>query len=224
MIRTAVDLPEYVVTGHVVFRNDLVPTTPDNRIVKIPYGPVRPGETVNTPYGSVITPNIGGDIVVLLRTAVDRPEVLYTKSAVDVPAYVVVGNVILKDKQGNLVGEKIPYGPVAPWTDIETAYGKVTVPEYGGDIILIVTGVSVSQKASVSDTLTEQIQTMNEDESDVGFDSTQVNSTGDVKHSENQKQQLPRTSASRYNVVVAVSEGITLLGLLIFAKRRKNEK
>ncbi|WP_188350850.1 LPXTG cell wall anchor domain-containing protein [Leuconostoc pseudomesenteroides] len=131
VISTAVDQPEYVVVGNIVPQDEHGnPVGPE-----IPYGPVKPGTTVDTPYGDVEVPGNGGDVVIQIKTpAVDVPEA--QGSAVDVPEYVVAGNIVPQDEHGNPVGPEIPYGPVKPGTTVGTPYGDVEVPGNGGDIII----------------------------------------------------------------------------------------
>ncbi|MFT8543835.1 MAG: hypothetical protein ABF768_04325, partial [Leuconostoc falkenbergense] len=138
---SAVDVPEYVVAGNIVPQDEHGnPVGPE-----IPYGPVKPGTTVDTPYGPVEVPTNGGDVVIQIKTpAVDAPEA--QGSAVDVPEYVVAGNIVPKDPAGNPVGPEIPYGPVAPKTPIDTPYGPVVVPETGGDVVVTIkTAVDVPE-------------------------------------------------------------------------------
>ncbi|MFT8599281.1 MAG: hypothetical protein ABF709_03680, partial [Leuconostoc pseudomesenteroides] len=98
VISTAVDQPEYVVAGNIVPQDEHGnPVGPE-----IPYGPVKPGTAVDTPYGDVEVPGNGGDVVIQIKTpAVDVPEA--QGSAVDVPEYVVAGNIVPQDEHGNPV-------------------------------------------------------------------------------------------------------------------------
>lgn len=99
-----------------------------------------------------------------IKTAVDEPEA--QGSAVDVPEYVVAGNIVPEDEHGNPVGPEIPYGPLepnpaiitphgpeTPRIVINTPYGAVEVPVNGGDIIITVAtevpGIAVYEKTAV---------------------------------------------------------------------------
>ncbi len=90
-------------------------------------------------------------LAVYEKVAVDVPEA--HGSAVDVPEYVVVGNIVPKDPAGNPVGPETPYGPVKPGTTIDTPYGPIEVPTNGGDITVTVAtgtpGIAVYEKVAV---------------------------------------------------------------------------
>ncbi|CCJ66874.1 Dihydroorotase [Leuconostoc pseudomesenteroides 4882] len=90
-------------------------------------------------------------LAVYEKVAVDVPEA--QGSAVDVPEYVVAGNIVPKDPAGNPVGPEIPYGPVKPGTTVDTPYGPAEVPANGGDITVTVAtstpGIAVYEKVAV---------------------------------------------------------------------------
>ncbi|MFT8497589.1 LPXTG cell wall anchor domain-containing protein [Leuconostoc pseudomesenteroides] len=203
--KTAVDQPEYVVVGNIVPQDENGnPVGPE-----IPYGPVAPGTTIDTPYGDVEVPANGGDIIIQVKAAVDQPE------------YVVVGNIVPEDENGNPVGPEIPYGPVTPGTTINTPYGSVIVPDAGDDVVIVVK-VETNKKSPISDIKGNPTTTQ-----EVVLPVASSNNDGqpvNIDHSENTDKQLPKTSASQNNDHVVISGLIltTLLGLLALLKRKNN--
>ncbi|MCT4387084.1 LPXTG cell wall anchor domain-containing protein [Leuconostoc pseudomesenteroides] len=203
--KTAVDQPEYVVVGNIVPQDENGnPVGPE-----IPYGPVAPETTIDTPYGDVEVPANGGDIIIQVKTAVDQPE------------YVVVGNIVPEDENGNPVGPEIPYGPVTPGTTIDTPYGSVIVPDAGGDVVIVVK-VETNKKSPISNIKANPTTTQ-----EVMLPVASSNNDGqpvNIDHSENTDKQLPKTSVSQNNDHVVISGLIltTLLGLLALLKRKNN--
>ncbi|MDI6667438.1 LPXTG cell wall anchor domain-containing protein, partial [Leuconostoc falkenbergense] len=176
---------------------------------EMPYGPVTPGTTVDTPYGPVIVPDNGGNVVVTIKTAVDEPE------------YVVTGNIVPTYPDGTPAGPEIPYGPVAPGTTIDTPYGPVEVPTNGGDITITVDFLKKEGKTPTSEPTVETLATGDHDEKK---DNLTNNGNGEINQNQSTNEQLPKTSASQDNTQVAISGLIltSLLGLLALIKRRKN--
>ncbi|QSB51627.1 KxYKxGKxW signal peptide domain-containing protein [Leuconostoc falkenbergense] len=227
--KVAVDVPEYVVAGNIV------PEDENGNSVgpKIPYGPLEPnsgivtphgietpGIIINTPYGPVEVPANGGDIVVTVASEVPGIAV-YEKTAVDVPEYVVSGNIVPEDENGNPVGPEIPYGPVAPGTTIDTPYGPVIVPDAGGDVVIVVK-VETNKKSPISDIKDNPTTTQ-----EVVLPVASPNNDGqpvNMDHSENTDKQLPKTSASQNHDHVVISGLVltSLLGLLALLKRKNN--
>jgi hypothetical protein len=167
------------------------------------------------------------------KTAVGEPEhenlvtenepgiAVYEKVAVDQPQYVVMGNIVPEDKNGNQVGPKIPYGPVAPKTIIDTAYGPVMIPDVGGDIIVLVVKSVINNLASHDNNNTqqsEQYDSVNRDANDNGILKFEVN------RGENSDKRLPKTGASQHNlsdaIGVSVATLISLLGLVVVLKKK----
>ncbi|WP_312981246.1 LPXTG cell wall anchor domain-containing protein, partial [Leuconostoc falkenbergense] len=225
--KTAVDVPEYVVAGNIVPQDEngnsvgpkipYGPLEPNSGIVT-PHGIETPGIIINTPYGPVEVPANGGDIVVTVASEVPGIAV-YEKTAVDVPEYVVAGNIVPEDENGNPVGPEIPYGPVAPGTTIDTPYGPVIVPDAGGDVAIVVK-VEEKKKSPIDDIKENKDNDVALPVANPSNDGQQVNSD----HSESTDKQLPKTSASQNNGHVVISGLIltSLLGLLTLLKRKNN--
>ena len=228
-VKVAVDQPEYVLVGNIVPEdengNSVGPKIPygplePNPASITPRGPETPGIVINTPYGPVEVPVNGGDIIITVATEVPGIAV-YEKTAVDQPEYVVVGNIVPEDENGNPVGPEIPYGPVAPGTTIDTPYGSVIVPDAGGDVVIVVK-VETNKKSSISDIKDNPTTTQ-----EVVLTVASSNNDGqpvNINHSENTDKQLPKTSVSQNNDHVVISGLIltTLLGLLALLKRKNN--
>jgi hypothetical protein len=106
-------------------------------LAEIPYGPVKPETEIKTPYGVVMTTMVGGNIDIFVKHAVDDAE------------YRVAGRIIPEDQGGHIVGPILPYGPVKPYTTIQTAYGKVEVTTGGDIIIKIKTSGNISSETTV---------------------------------------------------------------------------
>ncbi|MBK0041196.1 MULTISPECIES: LPXTG cell wall anchor domain-containing protein [Leuconostoc] len=179
---------------------------------EIPYGPVKPGTTVDTPYGDVEVPANGGDIIIQVKVAVDQPEYVLVG---------LVGNIVPEDENGNPVGPEMPYGPVTPGTTIDTPYGSVIVPDAGGDVVIVVK-VETDKKSPISDIKDNPTTTQ-----EVVLTVASSNNDGqpvNINHSENTDKQLPKTSVSQNNDHVVISGLIltTLLGLLALLKRKNN--
>ncbi|MCX7578355.1 LPXTG cell wall anchor domain-containing protein [Leuconostoc falkenbergense] len=225
--KTAVDVPEYVVAGNIVPQDEngnsvgpkipYGPLEPNSGIVT-PHGIETPGIIINTPYGPVEVPANGGDIVVTVASEVPGIAV-YEKTAVDVPEYVVAGNIVPEDENGNPVGPEIPYGPVAPGTTIDTPYGPVIVPDAGGDVAIVVK-VEEKKKSPIDDIKENKDNDVMLPVANPSNDGQQINSD----HSESTDKQLPKTSASQNNGHVVISGLIltSLLGLLTLLKRKNN--
>ncbi|MGX6465743.1 KxYKxGKxW signal peptide domain-containing protein [Leuconostoc falkenbergense] len=225
--KTAVDVPEYVVAGNIVPQDEngnsvgpkipYGPLEPNSGIVT-PHGIETPGIIINTPYGPVEVPANGGDIVVTVASEVPGIAV-YEKTAVDVPEYVVAGNIVPEDENGNPVGPEIPYGPVAPGTTIDTPYGPVIVPDAGGDVAIVVK-VEEKKKSPIDDIKENKDNDVVLPVANPSNDGQQINSD----HSESTDKQLPKTSASQNNGHVVISGLIltSLLGLLTLLKRKNN--
>ncbi|NLT86090.1 KxYKxGKxW signal peptide domain-containing protein [Leuconostoc sp.] len=225
--KTAVDVPEYVVAGNIVPQDEngnsvgpkipYGPLEPNSGIVT-PHGIETPGIIMNTPYGPVEVPANGGDIVVTVASEVPGIAV-YEKTAVDVPEYVVAGNIVPEDENGNPVGPEIPYGPVAPGTTIDTPYGPVIVPDAGGDVAIVVK-VEEKKKSPIDDIKENKDNDVMLPVANPSNDGQQINSD----HSESTDKQLPKTSASQNNGHVVISGLIltSLLGLLTLLKRKNN--
>ncbi|MGO3499097.1 LPXTG cell wall anchor domain-containing protein [Leuconostoc falkenbergense] len=228
-IKTAVDQTEYVLVGNIVPEdengNSVGPKIPygplePNPAIITPHGPDTPGIVINTPYGPVEVPVNGGDIIITVASEVPGIAV-YEKTAVDVPEYVVAGNIVPEDENGNPVGPEIPYGPVAPGTTIDTPYGPVIVPDAGGDVAIVVK-VEEKKKSPIDDIKENKDNDVVLPVANPSNDGQRVNSD----HSESTDKQLPKTSASQNNGHVVISGLIltSLLGLLTLLKRKNNNE